>query len=259
MEWEKAAITGKAFSTEAWIRSYQRRNVSVERKVTVWATGDAVLERIGSINWETKEYILEGADEFLTEISPARRRITIGDAEQLAETSIVLAWSSASTLLLLGTDNRNVMAWTREGYAENGSALALNQETSKWISNHRSQVEGVYVRSGRNFSPDRMTRAEYDQIEAWAVIFEFTRVRRRPMWDEMMMDYRSLRLIEGMIPEIRSERKNQEKLRCAGWNGGGASLVEAAHGFGSIVQFVGSRHDQVINQFCQRYGFEPPR
>ena len=85
---------------------------------TVWATGDAVLEGLGAINWETREYIWEETDGLLREVATVRRRTVIGDAEHLAATSIVLAWSRADTLLLLGTDNRNVLACTRKGYSK---------------------------------------------------------------------------------------------------------------------------------------------
>ena len=52
-----------------------------------------------------------------------------------------------------------------KGYAKRGAALILNQETPKWIANRNAQVEGVYVRSGHNFSPDWMARTTYGEIE----------------------------------------------------------------------------------------------
>ena len=116
-----------------------------------WDTGGAVLGRIGAINWATKEYILEETAEFLSEVTSSHRRVAIGDAEQLAATSIILARSVPKILLLLGTDNRNVLAWTRKGYAKKGAALVLNQETARWVERTGSHVEGVYVRSGHNF------------------------------------------------------------------------------------------------------------
>ena len=79
----------------------------------------------------------------MAEVTPPHRRTIIGDAEQFAATSIFLAWSSPEKLLILCTDNRNVMAWTRMGYAKKGDALTLNQETSKWIARKGVQVEAI--------------------------------------------------------------------------------------------------------------------
>ena len=224
---------------------------------TVWATGDAVKERIGAINWEKREYIVEDTDQFLPEIAPEYRRVTIGDAEQLAATSIVLAWCAEDHLLLLGTDNRNVLAWTKKGYAKKGAALVLNQETSKWIANRRASVEGVYVRSGHNFSADWLTRATYDQIEKWAAAHGFARVRLKPLWGRMLADYKSLKLKEKTMPDYRlDQKKNREEL-CVEWNGCGSSFVNAVHGFGFRTQYLQHRHSRMIRQFDQWYGHEP--
>ena len=181
----------------------------------VWATGDAGLSRIGAINWEKKEYILEDTDEFINEITPSHRIIAIGDDEQLAAaTSIGISWSNADTLLLLGPGNRNVLAWTKKGYAKKGAALILNQEPSRWIAKRRSRVDGVYVRSGRNFSPDWMTRAETSNVLEWAAKYGFARVRLRPRWGEMMADYRNLMSMEITMPESRSFRRDLQTLVC---------------------------------------------
>ena len=50
----------------------------------IWATGDAALQRIGAINWDNKEYILEETKPFLGDVNPPHRRVIIGDDEQLA-------------------------------------------------------------------------------------------------------------------------------------------------------------------------------
>lgn len=224
---------------------------------TVWATGDVVLESLGDIHWETKEYILEENGSFLPEINRAHRRIAIVDSEQLAATGIVLSWSNSATLLLLGTDDRNVSARTRKGCAKKGSGLIMNKETSMWIANRGAQVEGVYVRSGRNLIPDWVTRASYDQIEKRAGRPGFTRVRAKPLWGEMMQDYRSLRLSEVMMPECRAERTDNKHLVCVERHGGGSWFAEEAQCFGLTVQLIQARHGRAINQFCRRYDFGP--
>ena len=80
-----------------------------------------MLGEIGAINWETSEFILEETEEFLSEITHAHRLIVIGCSEQLAATSIAIAWSSANTLLLMGADNRNVLFRHRKDMPRKGA------------------------------------------------------------------------------------------------------------------------------------------
>ena len=155
-----------------------------------------------------------------------------------------------------GNRQPKCVSMDQEGICQKGAALNLNRETSKWIANRRAQVEGVYVRSGHNFSPDWMTRADYDQILSWAERYGFSRVRLRPLRDEMMADYRKVGAKEVCLPEIRTECQAGRPLKCVGWNGGGTSFVTAAHRFGLNVQFLRARHGRVINQFCKWYNFE---
>ena len=227
------------------------------RGKTAWEAGDSALGRIGSINWETREYIWEAAEEFLRELTPARRGIVIGDAEKLAATSIAMAWSSPSIHPLLGTDNRNALEWTRKGGAKKGAALAINQETSKWISDRGAQVEWVYVRRGHNFSPDWLARTTHGEIEKWAEEFGCRRVRLKPAWGEMTQDYRSLHLAEISMPEQRSGRSDDQNFLRLEWNGGWRSFAEASHLFGLKAHFLPARSDGVVNQFRHRYQFMP--
>ena len=193
----------------------------------IWATGAAVLYRIGAINWDSKEYILGETDHFVSEINPPHRRVITGATEQLAETSIVLAWSRPDKILLLGTDNRNVPEWTKKGYAKKGASLLLGQMASRWISKSVSQVEGFYLRSGRNFSPDWLTRACWGQLKNWTTRFVFARVRPKRLWGQTVNDFRCTTPSELHIPDIRTILPGKEKSVCVEWNGEGRSCVEA--------------------------------
>ena len=50
--------------------------------------------------------------------------------------------------MLLGSDNQNVLSWTSKGYAKQGAALVMNEETSKWVVKKNISVEGFYLRIG---------------------------------------------------------------------------------------------------------------
>ena len=81
----------------------------------VWTNGDATLTHISAINWETGEFARYTAAEFLHPITPFHRPILIGDTERLAASCIFAVWGHKDKLLLLGTDNQNVLAWSKKG------------------------------------------------------------------------------------------------------------------------------------------------
>ena len=94
-------------------------------------------------------YLVANTSDFLHEINPARRGTAISDAEQLGTTCAVAVCGEPSQILLLGTDDQNVSAWTNKGYAKKGAACILNQATAKWISIRKLSADVCYLRSGR--------------------------------------------------------------------------------------------------------------
>ena len=76
----------------------------------IWATGDAALGRFAATNWPSKHYIVEDSEEFLADINFRSRMVIVSDVEQLASTRIIVMWGETGKILLLGTDNRNVLA-----------------------------------------------------------------------------------------------------------------------------------------------------
>ena len=57
------------------------------------------------------------------------------------------------------------------------TSLTLNQETAKWVLKQKLIIEGFYLRSGRNFSADWLSRADLDQILEWSHRMGFRRAR----------------------------------------------------------------------------------
>ena len=133
----------------------------------MWATGDAVLGSFAAINWAAKEFIVGDSVDYLDDVNPKKRRAIISKVERLAATSIVLTWGESENVLLMGTDNQNVLAWANNGFEKLGIALTLNQETAKWASRRKIVVEGFYLRRGRNFSADWIIRTTIDAILEW--------------------------------------------------------------------------------------------
>ena len=81
----------------------------------VWETGDSALGGFSALKWETQKYIVYDLMDVLGEIDPKQRTIAISVVEQLESTIIITIWGESSKVLLLGTDNRNVLAWGAKG------------------------------------------------------------------------------------------------------------------------------------------------
>ena len=93
-----------------------------------------------------------------------------------------------SRVLLLGTDDRNVLAWANRGYAQQGAASILNQETEKWIARRRMVFGRFYIRSGRNFSAYWISSASLGDIIKWPRQAGFGRIRFRARRNDPIAD-----------------------------------------------------------------------
>ena len=149
------------------------------------------------------------------------------------------------------------MSWNgpKKGYAKRGIA-SVEQGTSRWVETRRFHVEGVYARSGRNFSPDWMYRASWGQIEAWAGRNKLPRVHFRCMWGELMSEHRRDVSEEITTPKCRTIKHAQYKRLCAEWNSAGGAVTTASREFGLDLRFPNSRHGRVTKQLCRRYTSE---
>ena len=71
-----------------------------------------------------------------------------------------------------------------------GESLILNHETAKWIAKKNITAEGFYLRSGRNFSADWVSRTEEQEFVDWANSDGLQRIRFPPYWGEFIHDWR---------------------------------------------------------------------
>ena len=115
----------------------------------------------------------------------------------------------------MGTAATNVMEWASKRYARKGSSLTLNQATSKWVVNKKRIVEGFFLRSGRNFSADWLSRADLDQITEWAHRMGFYRARVRARWNEFIADWKQNQVDNWMPPQSLWGGKSLDSRECA--------------------------------------------
>ena len=142
----------------------------------------------------------------------------------------------------------NVLAWAKKGYAKTGSAMRLNQETSRWIALRKLRVEPFYLRSGHNFSPDWTTRTGPEEVRQWARDNGFTRIRARPYWDEML-EGRSEQFEKEITFPLGRRRVAPINKLCAEWNGSWNAFNTAAGQFGIIAKVLNARHQQAKTVF----------
>ena len=224
-----------------------------------WITGAAVLNQFAVINWSRREYVIEETGAYIDEVSPGYRRTIIGDAEQLAASWAIVVWGGSEQIMLLGTDNQNVLAWTSNGYAKQGAALVLNQETPKWIAKKNIAVEGFYLRSGRNFSADWMSRSDVQTVVEWAGRVGFTRIRFNPYWNEFIRSWRHGRI------SIWNPKPNKVILKpssvhgcCVDWNSSGGVVAQAAFSRPNlVVRYLFPRHNQASREIGKHVDYHP--
>lgn len=155
----------------------------------LWVAGDAVLGRFSAINWTNKVYVVEDAMEFLEEINPDHRQLVICDSEQLDAASIITLRGEEKCILLMGTDNTNVMAWTSKGHAKKGGVAHLKSGNREVGGKEEYSGRRFYLRSGHNFSDDWLSRPDLDKIMEWGNRMGFFRARFRARWNEFVSDW----------------------------------------------------------------------
>ena len=212
--------------------------------------------QVGSRNWVKKEYIIERTGEYLREINPAQRRITICDAEQLVATGIVIARADAGEVLLLVADNRNALAWTKKGYSKKGAAWCLNRETSNRIAMGDLHVEGFYRRCGNNLIPDWATRTPKSDSNEWEKANGYGRIRLRLIWAKLMDCAKPIEMKEITMSMNRRVVRPVGRL-FLDWGSSGRSFAASAREFGMAVQFAQAPRDMISNLFCRNCQLQP--
>ena len=158
---------------------------------------------------------------------------------------------------MLGTDNQNVLAWSKRWYSKKGASLILTQETSREIAVKRYTVEPYYLRSGHNFSADWLSRTKIHEVTKWAEIHGFKLLCFQPYWDEWMSNQLEKPLGEVTLPFLRTTISlGRTNIRLVEWNGAGTSFAVAAERFGVTVEYLHSRHEKMARQLGKYRSFE---
>ena len=231
------------------ISAHKRLSFQEPDSNVVWPTGDSVLGRFDAINWTDRTYVVENTMDFLLDLNPVRREIVISDVEQMAATCIVAVWGEPAQVLLLGTDNQNVLACANKGYAKRGVALILNQVNAKWIAKRRLVVGGFFLRIGHNFSADWISRASLEDILEWAHCSGFRRIRYQARWNDSIAEWKQTQ-IDFWIPGPSRLGRCEPRFpgKCVEWNSDGGSLWQAAYDMGVPISYLYPRHSAVVER-----------
>ncbi|CAE8678476.1 unnamed protein product, partial [Polarella glacialis] len=160
-----------------------------------WIGGDAVMDRVGAVDWSEKKYMAENAQGLLAIIQAEtgaveEEHIVISVVEFL--TFIAFAAAEAGNwqdkIIHYVTDNDNVWAWLNKRRTKNRLARHLIRLLQRLEMENRFTTMGLYIRTYRNELNDWLTRE--DEVEVHRKMAEdgWTRVPSPTCWLETVRD-----------------------------------------------------------------------
>ena len=112
--------------------------------------------------------------------------VIIGECELLATVLITLIWgmkATTSRILIVCADNLNVSHWLQNSGAKSGTAGRTLQALAGYLIENKIEVIPRYVRIGRNFSCDHLSRTDEEGIQYWSQCNHMTRVVLPSFWN----------------------------------------------------------------------------
>ena len=163
---------------------------------------------VAGISWADKQYF---AMEAAPLVAPFKRNmnedVIIGECEPLVILVITLLWGkedSSARILIVCTDNMNVFEWLSGWRAKAGCANRMLQALVDYLVEEGIEIIPRYVRSGRNFSCDFLSRANEGDIDEWSHRMGMTRRDLPKQWRKFS---------DKWMPQERLEQGDQIDIR----------------------------------------------
>ena len=153
-----------------------------EHRAVCFCSADATPNCIGGINWHNRQFFVEPPGEFISPFLPFHRtHAHINEIEFPAEVMCTGIWSDNNpSLIICGiSDNICSNSWVPKGKAKRGVGSKLFRAFHMWLIRNSFRFFVFYSRSGRNFSPDFLSRAGSRKVEEWARVNGMSRVNPR--------------------------------------------------------------------------------
>ena len=152
----------------------------------VWMSGDATLETVAGVSWSDKQFFVFRAAPLVV---PFRRNpseeVIIGECELLVVLPIALLWGKEdihSRILIVCADNMNVSEWLSGWRAKTGCSNRMLQSMIDYLIEEGVGIIPRYVRSGRNFSCDFLSRASDNDVLEWSKRMRMKRMELPAKW-----------------------------------------------------------------------------
>ena len=146
----------------------------------MWFSAKSTPTCVGGSNWRTIEFFVGRPAQFFNPLLQENRdRGHISEIEFLVEAICTLIWSNDSeTLIMCGlTDNMCANMRIAGGKAKHGVAIRLTRMFYNWLLHQRFRFHSIYIRSGRNISPDFSSRSSEEEIDILARQNDMARIR----------------------------------------------------------------------------------
>ena len=153
--------------------SEQRQTIPILR-----APGDAAPNRIGAINWRSREFFAEDSNGLVEPFFGLCRNGFSADFEYLAETGSVLPRGGISPtgIAINATDNTAALSRMDGSFASIGTSSLTQLAFIRELIRRHIHVRCMYIRSSRNANSDFRTRGYEEEIHSMGAQHVTTRL-----------------------------------------------------------------------------------
>ena len=129
-------------------------------------------------NWATREFFRIRQDEVLSEFRAGDPRYGLISEFELAVIAVCIAtWADFShrQFFAMGSGNMNAISWTTNGKARQGKATRLLYCLLWYCIKRNLDFFSFVIRSGRNITPDCLSRASHTEMASRHQRYEMER------------------------------------------------------------------------------------
>ena len=154
----------------------------------LWTTGNSTLTRFAAINWRARQFFSEPIQDFITPFQRVFHDPCINENELVAQSGMIVKWAGRSIKeeLIPGVDNVSALSWMNHGHARHVPAARIQVGVFFWLAIRRIRISPFFLRSGRNFPSDFLTRTSDSKIQTWADQNMMTRIRLGHRWEQFV-------------------------------------------------------------------------
>ena len=201
---------------------------------SIWVTGDATLDAVSGVRWFAKEFFFLDAPPLIRIFKRNHQEeIIIGECELLATLLISLLWGLAGEtprISIVCTDNLNVFHRLQNWKAKIGTAFRMLQSIEDYLIENKVEITPCYVRIGRNFPCDHLSRTDEEGIRHWPRSNHMTRAPLPTIWVSFCEQWKhEVEFAPNDCSDIRASlREHCREIKCCEWRPSAYTFVARA-------------------------------